>query len=131
MVREEQNVPAEFQCESTPFPVDDETRAIIFQVVRELMGIAVRHALAKKIDVSLSMKKGNIVVKVEDDGIGFDLDMIVRSKGSAAGCGLLNARRRIEHLGGIVQIDTEPGHGTCITLTAPLREGRFDEFQRC
>ncbi len=122
MAREDHNIPAEFCCDMVSFPIDEDTRTAIFQAVREFLANAARHAQAKKIIITLSMKKGNIVVKIEDNGIGFDQDRLIMPKWNEAGYGLLNARRRIEHIGGILQIDTAPGRGTCITMTAPLRD---------
>ena len=122
MAREEYNIPAEFRCEAAACAVDEKIQAIIFQVVRELIMDAAKHAQAKRIVISLSIKRGNILVQVEDNGMGFDPDQIFKVKGNTAGIGLLNARLRLEHIGGDVQIDTAPGCGTCIMLKAPLKE---------
>jgi len=121
MIREEQNIPVEFQCDLMSFPVAGEICSTIIPVVRELLRNSVKHAQAGKIIISMSVKKGNILVKVEDNGIGFDDVRVVRPREKAGNSGLLNARRRMEHIGGVVLIDTAPGRGTNITLMAPLK----------
>lgn len=121
MVREDHNIPVECQCDLMSSPVAEEICATILPVVRELLRNTVKHAHAKKIIISLSVKKGNILVRVEDNGIGFDNARIIRPREKAGGFGLINAKRRMEHIGGVVQIDTAPGKGTSITLIAPAK----------
>lgn len=126
MIREEQNIPVEFQCDVIPFPIAEEICATVLPVVRELLRNAVTHGQAKKITISLAVKKSNIVVKVEDNGIGFDNARVIRSREKTGGFGLLNARRRMEHIGGVVQIDSTPGSGTSVTLLAPVRVRKME-----
>ncbi len=126
MIREEQNIPVEFQCDVIPFPVAEEICATILPVVRELLRNAVTHGQAKQIIISMAVKKGNIVVKVEDNGIGFDNTRIIRPREKTGGFGLLNARRRMEHIGGVVQIDSAPGRGTSVTLLAPVKVRKME-----
>jgi signal transduction histidine kinase len=124
MAREEQNIPAEFQCDMTISPIAEEVRAVIFQVIRDLLEFVARQTQAKRIVISLSMKKGVIMAKIEDNGLGFSKEQIIRPGDETGGFGLLNARRRIEYIGGVVRIDSVPGRGTSITLLVPLKEKR-------
>lgn len=126
MIREEQNIPVEFQCDVIPFPIGEEICATVLPVVRELLRNAVTHGQAKKITISLAVKKSTIVVKVEDNGIGFDNARVIRPREKTGSFGLLNARRRMEHIGGVVQIDSTPGRGTSVTLLAPVRVRKME-----
>jgi two-component system nitrate/nitrite sensor histidine kinase NarX/two-component system sensor histidine kinase UhpB len=121
MTQDEQKIPVEFQCDVMSFPVAGEISSTIIPVVREILRNSVKHSQAGKITISMSVKKGNILVKVEDNGIGFDDARIAGARENDGGFGLLKARRRMEHIGGVVQIDTAPGKGTSITLIAPLK----------
>lgn len=125
-IREEQNIPVEFQCDLIPFPIAEEICATILPVVRELLRNAVHHGHAKRIVISLSVKKGNIMINVEDDGIGFDNTRIIRPREKAGGFGLINAKRRMEHIGGVVQIDSAHGRGTSVTLIAPVKVRKME-----
>jgi signal transduction histidine kinase len=55
----------------------------------------------------------SLVVRISDDGRGFDLDK------TREGAGLRNMRDRIEDLGGTVELAARPGRGTVITLSLP------------
>lgn len=130
MIREVQNIPVEFQCELMSFPVAGEICSTIIPVVRELLRNSVRHSRAGEIIISMAVNKGTILIKVEDNGIGFDHARIIRPRGKDGGFGLLNARRRIELIGGVVQIDSAPGRGTSITVMVPLKGERRSKALR-
>ena len=57
-------------------------------------------------------------VQLQDDGAGFDVVAI--AQGPGAGIGLRNLRERAELLDGSIQIDSEPGGGTCLNLSIPI-----------
>jgi len=56
-----------------------------------------------------------VVVTVSDEGDGFDLDAA-----TGEGHGLVTIRERLELVGGRCEIQTAPGEGTRVTLSAPL-----------
>jgi len=99
---------------STAVPA--ERRVEIVQVLREALANAVRHARASSITISGHLEHGRLVLKVADDGVGFDL-----SAGSAEGHhGLRNMTNRARMLDGHLDLQSEPGHGTTLTLDLPL-----------
>jgi signal transduction histidine kinase len=83
----------------------------------------VKHADAKNVKVSIRRINQQIYVCVEDDGIGFNPAEVA----SNAGFGIFSIRERLEQLAGHIEIDSEPGRGTKITMTAPLKR---DEISR-
>ena len=100
-------------------PLSDEVRTVLFQAVRELMVNIVKHARASKCRVVINRPPDNATIQivVEDNGVGFaDSRSSDYAKG---GYGLFNIRQRVAHLGGKVDVDSRPGGGSRITITAP------------
>lgn len=85
----------------------------ILMIVTETLSNALRHAAAASVDVSVSIDSAAYVVRVADDGVGFDPDTVER------GMGLTNLRRRSEELDGNVSIDSNPNGGTVVEVTLP------------
>ncbi|MEW5940012.1 MAG: GAF domain-containing protein, partial [Chloroflexota bacterium] len=85
----------------------------VLNVTREALKNAARHAEAKHVSVRLGQENGHYFVAVEDDGKGFDT-----SQPEPSGhFGLQIIQARAEHIGGHVQIESERGRGTRVTLT--------------
>jgi signal transduction histidine kinase len=80
----------------------------------ELLVNVARHAQVDSALVNL-WREGDVVgVCVEDQGVGFVPDK------KSDGYGLVSVRERLNHLGGSVQIESEPGVGSRIILTGPI-----------
>lgn len=81
------------------------------------------------IHVSAWEEAGEVRVQVRDDGPGmstavrerlFDPFFTTKAMGQGTGLGLSMCRRILDQHGGAIQVDSEPGEGTCITLRLPL-----------
>jgi signal transduction histidine kinase len=68
--------------------------------------------------VSLRVDDGRLIVRVSDNGRGFDVDAVRES--AAARFGLETMRERAESIGGVLEIISSPGNGTTIALTVPV-----------
>jgi two-component sensor histidine kinase len=85
-------------------------RRDFFLIFKEAINIAVRHARCQRIEVDLHLDHGYLVLRVSDDGTGFDAGE------QGEGQGLVNMRRRAEALGGEFELTSGPGKGTIISL---------------
>jgi PAS domain S-box-containing protein len=95
----------------------DEVHAIaLFRIVQESLTNVARHAKADRVDVTLRREFGGYVMKVRDNGSGFDASM--KKTGSF---GLVGIRERALMLGGMVEIDSRPGKGTEIVVRIPVQ----------
>ena len=104
-------------------PLADEISIFLFHSVRELLVNVAKHAGAKSAKISINRDEDHIVIRVEDDGVGFrpsKTDSYLQENG---GFGLFSIRERFESIGGTMAIDSEPGRGCCVTLSAPLSSG--------
>jgi len=82
----------------------------------EALSNAARHAKARKVVLRAHREGEQFTLGIEDDGQGFNTENV------EAGYGLRNMRDRARLLGGELVIDSEPGRGTRVALTAPWEE---------
>ena len=107
-------------------PIDalpSELQAVVFSIVRELLLNACRHSESKNVLVGVAKDEERVSIQVQDWGIGFDVEMIQPHKR-----GLKGIQQAARWLGGTVDIDIQPGTGTCIVVEIPLPQddGRRD-----
>jgi signal transduction histidine kinase len=101
-------------------PLCDETLALLFRVVRELLLNVQKHAKATMATVTLQRAGQQAVILVEDDGIGFDVYQRSEKLGLGPGFGLDSLRVQLESIGGELVPDSTPGAGTRMLVRAPL-----------
>ncbi len=90
-------------------------RAVFFTTQEALANVA-RHARAKEVEITLRRTEKQVLLRVRDDGRGFD----TRLKSASVGHGLSNMRARAEELHGSFHLESTPGKGTAVSLTFPL-----------
>lgn len=94
----------------------------IFRITQEAINNAIKYSASPQVDVTLSQTDGDLVVSVRDVGKGFDARAIkARNIDIGSGRGLFNMYERTEYIHGRLEIRSEPGHGTTVLLTVPLR----------
>jgi len=120
------------QCQVSVPPVDlhlDGDRATAtFRIFQECLTNVIRHAQAKTVRVALCEEDENIVLVVEDDGIGFSESNFSNSFGSL---GLLGMKERAQFCGGDVHISSSPGNGTKVTVRVPVDTPRAERGEVC
>lgn len=95
--------------------VSDNVRTLLFRIVQEALTNAIKHARAKHLAVSVSVKQQNILLSVQDDGIGFN----VKQQRSLQQVGLQAMKESVELLGGTISIKSAVGKGTRICVSCP------------
>lgn len=88
----------------------------LLQIAREAVSNVARHSGARRAALSLVVEDDEAILRVEDDGVGFDPE---RRQGSGH-FGLANLRDRAAGVGGTLSIGSEPGTGTRIIVRLPL-----------
>jgi signal transduction histidine kinase len=112
-------VRAAFTATGTVEPLHDEIEATLLRIAQEALANASRHARATRVGVTLSYMGDEVSLDVRDDGRGFDPRTPPRSR-PAGGFGLGGMRARAERLAGVVEIESEPGHGTAVSARLPV-----------
>lgn len=97
--------------------IGSNVRREVFLIFKEAANNVVKHSGAKNARVELAVSDGEVSLRVSDDGRGFDSASAAPTDG---GHGLGGMRRRVEELGGKLQIISEPGTGTTVALSLPL-----------
>lgn len=92
----------------------------LFRIIQEALNNVVKYAQADRAVVTLTMEKGQILLLVEDEGIGFDPAAIEPGEEKM---GLSSMRERAELMGGTIDVDSRPGVGTRIRVEIPRGEG--------
>jgi PAS domain S-box-containing protein len=92
-----------------------EIETTLYRIVQEALTNVVRHARASRVDVVLERRDDSMLVIVEDDGDGFDVNL-ARESGHL---GLLGMEERAEMLGGVLTIESAPGRGTTLFVEVP------------
>jgi len=90
---------------------------MLFRAIQELLGNAARHSQATQVKVLLDVGDDRVRVSVEDNGKGFDPDVVQQG----ASLGLKLIRERAEMLGGTFELDSAVGRGTRISFAVPAR----------
>ena len=104
-------------------PLADEISIFLFHSVRELLVNVAKHAGAKSAKISINRDEDHIVIRVEDDGVGFSPSKTDSYFQENGGFGLFSIRERFESIGGTMAIESQPGRGCCVILSAPLSSG--------
>ena len=88
--------------------LDSEIEAAIYLAVIECINNTIKYAEAKNITINLSDLDNQLQLQYRDDGIGFNLNEALAVK---KGLGLFNLQNRIQNIGGIITLQSEPGKG--------------------
>jgi PAS domain S-box-containing protein len=115
-----QDIVLDFKDDGQPKVLSEDVSVLLFQATRELLVNITKHAQASTAKVSIARDGDQIRVDVEDNGVGFDSTEIVSSVDTTGRFGLFSIRVRLEPLGGHMEVKSKPGHGTRVTLIAPL-----------
>jgi signal transduction histidine kinase len=105
--------------------ISGHVRALPLRIEHHLLGIgteamtnSVKHGRAEAIDVRVNFGAGEISVSIKDNGVGFDPAQHLEQ---VSGCfGLLGMRERAREVRGEVRIESRPGQGTEVVVTAPI-----------
>ncbi len=109
---------------STEFRLRGEPRELPFKMQENLLHIGqealtntLKHAHATRFEASLSFNPGEVRLELVDNGQGF------RPGDRHAGFGLAGMRERVEQMGGMLNIKSAQGEGTCVVVVSPYENG--------
>jgi signal transduction histidine kinase len=108
-----------FTTDSIPLGLDDEVESACFRALQEALTNVARHARATRVSVELRQSSDEIVLVVEDDGVGFNVLRTRRRAGRRPTLGLTGMSERVCTIGGSIEITSAPGRGTRICARCP------------
>jgi signal transduction histidine kinase len=98
----------------------------VFRIAQEALANIARHARAKHVEISIAMdKSGNqFVLKIHDDGQGFD------KTAPQSGMGLANMKARAKEIDAILNVESKAGEGSTVILRLPLLDPLAEKQRR-
>jgi signal transduction histidine kinase len=94
--------------------LDADAQLAVYRIVQHALDNVAQHADAAEAQLEVTRIDGSIVVRVHDDGRGFD------PAAPTEGLGLTGMRERVELLGGTLDVRSTPRSGTTLRATVPL-----------
>lgn len=89
----------------------------LLRIAQEALSNVLHHARATEVSVNLHYSSDTLMLTIEDDGMGFSVDEGLHKAGHY---GLLGMKERASLIDGVLEIASDPGRGTKITLRAPI-----------
>jgi PAS domain S-box-containing protein len=117
---EKQGLKVQLRTDPALNPERENITVFLFQSARELLFNVIKHSGVKRARLEMTSDEENrLRVTVSDQGTGFDPATIWET--DKAQFGLFAVRRRLELIGGSLQINSSPGNGASLSLIAPLK----------
>jgi PAS domain S-box-containing protein len=91
----------------------------LFRILQEAVNNIEKHARAGEVRLRIAVHGDSIILRIQDDGRGFDSKRGRAGRGKWRGIGLTNMRERAEFLGGTCTVESAPKQGTTITVRVP------------
>ena len=99
-----------------------EIETSLYRIAQEALNNIFKHARAARADVLLERRDRQVVMIIEDDGVGFDPTATLRQSDDR-GLGVIGMHERAALAGGTLDIESEVGKGTTIFVRVPLTDG--------
>jgi len=112
-------VPSVFNIFGEKRPLNSDMENAILRIYQESLTNIRKHARASQVQIELTFEDENIILRIEDNGIGFNPEAPVRER-----YGLVSMRERVKLLGGLMKIASEKGKGTFLEATIPFDGGK-------
>lgn len=121
-MQEQYGITFEFEASKQLHPLEDDVRVLLYRTVYEIFSNILKHARAQRVRVTMKEHSGYLRITIEDDGIGFNTTQLTDNMRKNKGLGLFSVRERLSYIGGKVDIESQLGAGTKVTITAPLKK---------
>lgn len=106
-----------------------EAQDALFYLIEEAVSNARKYAQAQTIRIEIMVKPEDVIVRIADNGVGFDVEKVQAQYVERGSFGMMNMEERTELIGGRLSLQSQPGKGTVVTVTVPLdtgnKEGRL------
>jgi signal transduction histidine kinase len=115
-----QSFAASLTIEPLPREPEQEAKVLVYRAVQEALTNLVRHAHASRVDMTLGGRGDYVVIRIQDDGVGFDVAGLLTAPANVSrGIGLRSIREQAVSLGGTLDIVSGEG-GTRLELSVPF-----------
>jgi two-component system, NarL family, sensor histidine kinase UhpB len=102
------------------FKLPEELATALFRITQEAISNIVRHAAAKTVMITLCLSEQDVSLQIKDDGLGFDVESLASQAPPPQRLGLLGIQERVDLLGGVLSVESNPGQGSRLQICLPL-----------
>jgi len=92
----------------------------LYRIAQESLNNLVKHASAQNLTVVLRRAGDSVLLRVVDDGCGFEVESLIQGSERHASFGLMIMSERAHMAGGELQVNSEPGQGTTVSVLLPI-----------
>ena len=100
--------------------LDYETQINLYRLVQEGLTNIRKHADASEVTLKLVAAFPNIILRIKDNGCGFDVDARAAATGQEKRMGLRSMQERVTLMNGELKLQSKPGQGTKVSITLPF-----------
>jgi signal transduction histidine kinase len=111
--------------EAVAAPLTNAAQAEVFSIAREALTNIRKHARAGRVTVKVTVEDEELVLRIADDGIGFEADLLAIGPERWPHFGLAGMRERAESVGGRIDWHSRPESGAMVELHVPVGGGRW------
>lgn len=116
---QESDTPVDIVVTGTPVALSIHMDIALLRAMQEALSNVRKHANAKRVQITLSYMPDAVVLDIQDDGCGIDLEG-GETTAFGGGYGLTSMRERLARLNGEITLESEPGEGTTLAVLIPL-----------
>jgi signal transduction histidine kinase len=122
------NIAATVEVKGTPVPLPDSIEKNLFRIGQEAVTNALKHAAPRAIEIIVEYSASHVVLKVSDDGKGFEASEQLNS--AAGHFGLVGMRERAKRIGARLEIESSPGRGALISIIVVRNQAAALQIQK-
>ena len=115
------NINVSVETKGTDRRLSSDVEIALFRIIQGSIGNIVQHSKAKNAVIVLEYGDDELLLRISDDGVGFDVSKVTDVEESGRGRGLFSMKERIGFLGGISWIESAPGQGTTVWARVSIR----------
>jgi signal transduction histidine kinase len=121
-------VPVDFQSAGLKnLKLDHNIQINLYRLVQEGLTNIRKHAAASRVTVKLAAAFPNIIIRIEDNGRGFDVQKRAAAVGQEKRMGLRSMQERVNLMNGEMILQSKPGQGTKVAIMVPLEEKKSND----
>ena len=111
----------EFSVEGEEYRLEDQRSIFLYRMFQEMLNNILKHSKATRVNISINYLIDNkFVLKVDDNGVGFDIEKKRTQTSSSSGIGLKSMTNRASLIGAQISVQSQPGKGTSIQVEVPV-----------
>lgn len=107
--------------------MEKEAQGTLFYLIEEAANNSRKYANASMIQVTGAVQGSDVVVRIRDNGKGFDTSAVDANYENRGSFGMVNMRERAELINGTFELQSMPGKGTSVTVRVPIKDENLSQ----